>query len=275
MEVYAAQIDRMDQGIGRIIDALRETGRLDNTLVLFLHDNGGCAEPHGRKPGRPNKDANPAPHRPADPQWMSRPMVTRDGRPIRSGPKVMPGPDDTFIAYGQGWANVSNTPFRKYKHDAHEGGISTPLVAYWPAGIKREAGGFERTPGHVIDIAATVAELARVKLPERFNGKPTTPLQGVSLAPAFAGGAINRERPIFFEHEGNRAIRDGKWKLVAGGAKGAWELYDIEADRTEMHDLASQQPDRVKRMAADWQQWAEASHVLPLRPWDDAAAGGE
>jgi arylsulfatase len=278
MEVYAAQIDRMDQGIGKILDALRETGLLDNTLILFLHDNGACAEPNGRVPGRPKRDANPQPHDPHETQWMSRPMVTRDGRPVRSGPKIMPGPDDTFIAYGEHWANVSNTPFREYKHFVHEGGISTPLIAYWPAGIHR-GGDVERTPGHVIDIAATLADLAGVKLPEQFNGKPTTALQGVSFAPAFVlgGTPAPRGRPIFFEHEGNRAVRDGRWKLVAKGAKGAWELYDIDADRTEMHDLGSQQPERVKTMAAAWQAWAEASNVLPLRPWDTpgGAAGSE
>ena len=154
MEVYAAQIDRMDQGIGKILEALATAGQLENTLILFLHDNGGCAESNGRTPGTPKADANPPGHKLTDPQWMSRPRMTRDGRPIRSGPKVMPGPDDTFIAYGQNWANVSNTPFREYKHFVHEGGISTPLIAHWPAGIKRR-GEFERTPGHLIDIAAT------------------------------------------------------------------------------------------------------------------------
>jgi arylsulfatase len=275
MEVYAAQIDRMDQGIGKILDALKETGRLDDTLVLFLHDNGGCAEPNGRAPGRPKKDANPQPHKPTDPQWMSRPMVTRDGRPIRSGPKVMPGPDDTFIAYGEAWANVSNTPFREYKHFVHEGGISTPLIAFWPHGIRR-AGETERTPGHLIDIAATLVELSGARFPDQLNGAATTPLQGISLAGAFQTGGhpAVRGRPIFFEHEGNRAVRDGKWKLVAKGAKGPWELYDMDADRTEMHNLAAQQPDRVKEMAAAWQKWAQENNVLPLRPWDEGGPAG-
>jgi arylsulfatase A-like enzyme len=272
MEVYAAQIDRMDAGIGKIVGALKETGRLENTLILFLQDNGACAETNGRVAGRPGKDANPQPHKATDPQWMSRPRETRDGRPIRSGPKVMAGADDTFIAYGENWANVSNTPFREYKHEVHEGGISTPLVACWPAGIHRAAGTFEKTPGHVIDLAATIAELAGTKLPELFNGEPTTPFQGESLVPLLkgeSGGEFARRRPIFFEHEGNRAVRDGRWKLVAKGVKGAWELYDLVADRTEMHDLAKDQPERVKKMAAAWQRWAESSHVLPLRPWDD------
>jgi arylsulfatase len=275
MEVYAAQIDRMDQGIGKIIDALKETGRLDNTLILFLHDNGGCDENNGRTAGRPKKDANPQPHAATDTQWMSRPYITRDGRPVRSGPKVMPGPDDTFIAYGRNWANVSNTPFREYKHYVHEGGISTPLIAHWPVGIARK-GETEREPGHLIDIVATCVQLAGATFPKEFHGGPTVPLQGVSFAPLFAAGGkpTPRGKPIFFEHEGNRAVRDGRWKLVAKGVKGAWELYDIDADRTEMHDLAASQPDRVKQMADAWQRWAQASNVLPLVPWAEAASAG-
>jgi arylsulfatase len=275
MEVYAAQVDRMDQGIGKIIEALRQTGRLGDTLILFLSDNGGCAETNGRKAGRPKRDANPAPHERSDPQWMSRPMVTRDGRPVRSGPKVMPGADDTFIAYGENWANVSNTPFRGYKHDTYEGGISTPLIAHWPAVIKHYRGRLERAPGHVIDIAATVTAVAGVKLPEMFNGKPTTPFQGENLAPLFELKPVQRRGPIFFEHEGNRAVRDGEWKLVANGVNAPWELYDMRRDRTEMNNLAQREPARVKQMAAAWQKWAEESHVLPLRPWDDAPGAAE
>jgi arylsulfatase len=275
MEVYAAQIDRMDAGIGKIVDALKATGQLDNTLILFLQDNGGCAETNGRKPGMPKNDLNPPDHKPTDPQWNSRPLKTRDGRPIRGGPKVMPGPDDTYIAYGENWANVSNTPFREYKHYVHEGGISTPLIAHWPAGIARH-GEMERTPSHVIDLAATIAELAGASFPAEFNGQKATPLQGISLARAFvAGGTIPpRGKPIFFEHEGNRAMRDDTWKLVAKGVKGPWELYDVVADRTEMHDLAKQQPERVKAMADAWQKWAEQSNVLPLLPWAEGGTGG-
>ena len=275
MEVYAAQIDLMDQGIGRIVDALEEAGRLDDTLILFLHDNGGCDENNGRNARLPKGDLNPPDHKPTDPQWNSRPRVTRDGRTVRGGPQVMPGADDTFIAYGRNWANVSNTPFREYKHYVHEGGISTPLVAHWPRGIAAaRRGALERTPGHVIDIVATCAELAGAALPAEFNGKPTTPFEGVSFAPAFGAGdgPAPRAQPIFFEHEGNRAVRDGKWKLVAKGAKGPWELYDMEADRTEMHDLARREPQRVRAMASAWQQWAERAQVLPLVPWADPAA---
>jgi arylsulfatase len=122
-------------------------------------------------------------------------------------------------------------------------------------------------PGHVIDIAVTLAELAGAKLPERFNGGPTTPFQGESFARLFEARQGERRRPIFFEHEGNRAVRNGNWKLVAKGVNGPWELYDMDGDRTEMHDLAAGQPERVRAMAAAWQRWAEETHVLPLLPW--------
>jgi arylsulfatase len=192
------------------------------------------------------------------------PKQTRDGFPVLQGPGVMPGPRDTYIAYGQGWANVSNTPFREYKHWVHEGGISTPLVAHWPGGIKRK-GELERQPGHLIDLMATCVDIAGTKYPAREGDQEIYPLAGRSLAPAFTGGEIQRDA-IYWEHEGNRAIRIGQWKLVAKGEKGAWELYDLNADRTEMHNLAADQPDRVRLMAAKWQEWAERSHVLPLNP---------
>jgi arylsulfatase len=249
MEVFAAQVDRMDQNIGKIVGTLRQEGQLDNTLIVFLQDNGGCDEPKGR-----------------------------NGRKIpkgtRGGPSVMPGGPDTFIAYGRNWANVSNTPFKQYKHYVHEGGISTPLIAHWPAGIQRR-GVMERQPGHLIDLMPTFVELAGATYPQEFGGKPTVPLPGVSLVPEFEGKPLARTRPIFFEHEGNRAIRDGKWKLVAKGIHGPWELYDMRADRTEMHDLSAEQPQRVKDMAAAWHTWAQNSQVLPMLPWvkkNDGAA---
>jgi arylsulfatase len=199
------------------------------------------------------------------------PKYTLDGRPIRDGHIVMPGPDDSFVAYGQGWANVSNTPFREYKHWVHEGGISTPLVAHWPAGFSRH-GEWERQPGHLVDLMATFVEISGAKYPKEVDGKPVPPMQGVSLVPAFQGKQLNRQRPIFWEHEGNRAVRDGDWKLVAKGAAGAWELYDISKDRAELHDLASREPARAKTMADAWQRWAEASNVLPLNPAQAAKA---
>ncbi len=271
MEVYAAMIDRMDQGIGRIIAQLKNTQQLDNTLILFLQDNGGCAEPMGREHPADDPTAAPAPLGPNDLQtkvWP--PMQTRDGRWLRRGPGVMPGPEDTYIAYGKGWANVSNTPFREYKHWVHEGGIGTPLIMHWPAGIKRK-GAVDTQPAHIIDIMATCVDLGRATYPKEVEGRKIKSLQGVSLAPVLAGRMLNRPEPIFWEHESNRAVRSGKWKLVAK-ADQPWELYDMEADRTEMNNLAARQPDIVKRMTSQWDAWAQRSDVLPLGTWSKLSA---
>jgi arylsulfatase A-like enzyme len=280
MEVYAAMIDRMDQGIGRIVETLRRNGQLDNTLILFLQDNGGCAEIMGRQlrntPGeyavRPEKP--PFPPMPADALQLDMiPKQTRDGYPTIMGPGAMPGPDGTFIAYGQGWANVSNTPFREYKHWVHEGGISTPLIAHWPARIRRR-GKLEPQPGHLVDIMATCVDAAGAAYPKEHRGQPIRPMEGRSLVPAFEGKAIQRDA-LYWEHEGNRAIRVGRWKLVAKEDQ-PWELYDMERDRTELHDLASSQPERVRELSAKWDAWAARSNVLPLGTWKAplARAGG-
>jgi arylsulfatase len=196
----------------------------------------------------------------------AHPTATRDGRPIRDGKEVMPGPDDTFIAYGRNWANVSNTPFRMYKHFVHEGGISTPLIAHWPKIIARH-GELERQPGHITDLMQTCIALSGAQYPREVNGHPTIPLAGVSLLPAFRGESLGRTSPIFWEHEGNRAVRIGPWKLVAKGAAGMWELYNIDSDRAELHNLADRQPERVKELSAQWQRWAASSKVLPLNPF--------
>jgi arylsulfatase len=264
MEVYAAMIDNMDRGIGRIVEALKKTGRLDNTLLLYLQDNGACAETLGRQRNdapleRPEKPTFPPIA--ADVVQSGRPNRTRDGYPVRQGPGVMPGPADTYIAYGLNWANVSNTPHREYKHWVHEGGISTPLIAHWPAGISRR-GELERQPGHLIDIMATCVELAGADYPKQHDGQAVTPLEGRSLTPAFAGKAIDRDA-LYWEHEGNRALRIGRWKLVAKGPAGAWELYDIERDRAELHNLAAQEPDRTQQMVAQWEAWAKRTQTIP------------
>lgn len=270
MEVYAAQVDQLDEGVGKVIAALKEAGELDNTLVLFMSDNGGCAEQQGRTgtPG-PVRVAKQGVVPEGQPQPAVRPRYTREGKEVKDGPGVMPGPEETFIAYGQGWANVSNTPFKEYKHWVHEGGISTPLIAYWPEGIKRH-GDLERTMGHFIDLMPTCLDAAGATYPE---GAP--PMEGVSLVKAMRGEKVARTSPLFWEHEGNRAVREGKWKLVAKGVKGKWELYDMEADRTEMHDLAGREPARVKEMAAAWQAWAERAHVLPMMAYQAKGKGGE
>ena len=266
MEVYAAMIDRMDQGIGRIVETLRQTGELDNTLILFMQDNGGCQETIGRKGDYQRPVAASLPKIAADAIRLDViPKQNRAGVPTLNGPGIMPGPEDTYIAYGINWANVSNTPFREYKHYVHEGGISTPLIAHWPAGIKRQ-GELEHQPGHLIDIAATCVALAQADYPKEVDGNAIKPLEGVPLVPAFSGKSLERPQPIFWEHEANRAVRDGKWKLVAKENQ-PWELYDMEADRTEMHDLAADKPDLAKQLAAKWDAYAERANVLPLGAW--------
>jgi arylsulfatase A-like enzyme len=261
MEVYAAMIDRMDQGVGKLVAELKRTGQFENTLILFLQDNGGCAEPQGRTGNanhpnidRPDKPTLPA-MKPTDfAAAGSVPKQTRDGYPVRMGPKVMPGPADTYIAYGKGWATVSNTPFREYKHWVHEGGISTPLIAHWPKGIAAK-GELRTQPGHLIDIAATCADLGGATYP-----KEAPPLEGKSLRSAFDNQPLDRD--LYWEHEGNRAVRIGNWKLVAKHDK-PWELYDLSRDRVESTDLATKEPERVKEMAAKYDAYAKRANVEP------------
>ncbi len=228
MAVYAAQIDRMDRNIGRLLARLEEMGVTRNTLVFFLSDNGGCAEEI---------------RRPED-------------------PAAAIGTAGSFASYGLPWANASNTPFRLYKHWVHEGGIATPLIVRWPAGLRRS--GLVHEPGHVVDLMATCLDVAGVEYPRTFQGRGIEPLDGRSLRPLFEGRTV-AERPLFWEHEGNRAVRKGRWKLVATH-KGGWELYDLEADRTEAADLASRHPGIVRELAALWDAWARESGVLP---WDE------
>ncbi len=241
MEVYAAQIDRMDRNIGRILESLKQAGAEEDTLIMFLADNGGCAEEI--------RGWGPARHIPAK---------TRDGRPVRVGndPKIMPGPEDTYQSYGIPWANASNTPFRLYKHWVHEGGISTPFIARWPRRF-RPRSGFTPQPGHLIDVMATCADVAGAKYPA-----DKTPLEGKSLLPIFEGRERAGHQALYWEHEGNRAIRQGKWKLVSRHPD-KWELYDLEADRTEMNDLAAKHPEKASEMAAQWETWARRANVAP------------
>jgi arylsulfatase len=249
MEVYAAQIDRMDRNVGKILDALKRTGRDQDTLILLLADNGGCAEelPEGRT------NAN-------------SPKQTRDGRPVHTGnsPKIMPGGDDTFASYGIAWANASNTPFRRYKHWVHEGGIATPLIARWPKGIERR-GALTHENGHIIDLMATCVDVAGAKYPKTLDGNAILPMEGRSLVPAFHGKKIPRGDAFYWEHEGNRATVDGRYKLVSRYPN-RWELYDLEADRCEMHDLSGASASRAEAMTKRYDQWMKRCNVLP---WDE------
>ncbi len=236
MAVYAAMVDRMDQNIGRLLDTLRRTGAMDDTLILFLSDNGGSHEGG---------------------VWGFD----------RCGNGVAAGGPDSYMSYGRGWANASNTPFRMFKHWVHEGGISTPLIARWP-GVVRSPGGFTDTVGHVIDLMATCCDAAGIQYPRMHNGHPIVPLEGKSLVPIIAGGSESGHEMLFWEHEGNRAVREGHWKLVSKYPQGTWELYDLSRDRCELHDLAGEQPDRVTRLKAAYAAWAERCGVVPKRQLD-------
>lgn len=273
MEVYAAMIDNMDAGIGRIVAKLKRDGTFDNTLILFMQDNGGCAELTGRQ-SNGDGPGNLKPFGPDELQpKVTPPMQTRDGRWVRTGPGVMPGPADTFIAYGRNWARVSNTPFREFKHWNHEGGISTPLIAHWPGGIAAKmAGKLYPDPAHLIDVMATCVDLTSATYPTEKDGQTIKPMEGQSLRPAFGGLPLTpKPRAIFWEHEANRAVREGDWKLVAK-ANEPWELYDLSVDRTEMTDLAADEPDRVRYLAAKWDAYAARANVLPLGGWKKGGA---
>jgi arylsulfatase len=251
MEVYAAQVDRMDQGIGRIVESLKKNGQLENTVIIFLSDNGACAED--------------IPENVTIDELVDKLMIakkhTRAGEPVHFGndPNRMPGPENTYQSYGVAWANLSNTPFRLYKHWIHEGGISTPLIVHWPAGI-RDKGRLRHTPGYLPDILATIVDLTGSTYPDTYDGNRVEPLEGMSLKSVFDDDALDRP-PMFWEHEGNAAVRIGKWKLVRN-YPGPWELYDMDADRTELHDLAAQHPDRVADMSAQYAEWAKRCGVL-------------
>ena len=228
MAIYAAMVDRIDQNVGRLVKVLEDLGVLDDTLILFFADNGGCAE-GGLMGGSPDE--------------------------------MVGGREGYFLTYGKGWANASNTPFRMYKHWVHEGGISSPFIAHWPAGIEQN-GVIRRDPCHLIDVAPTLYELAGARYPERHAGEEIGGLEGVSLMPLLRGEDLERGGPIFFEHEGNRAVRDGAWKLVARHGK-PWELFDLSRDRSETQDQASAEPERVQEMKSAYDAWAVRAGVQP------------
>ena len=283
MEVYAAMVDRMDAGIGKIVEELEQKGKLENTLIFFLQDNGACAE-ELEWVQRPSDHENPQnipdgySFGKDDLQTYMIPKFTRDGRPVTvQNKEIMPGSDYTYTAYGKNWANASNTPFRFYKHWVHEGGIATPLVVHWPNGIA-DKNEFRWEPSHLIDIMATCADVGKADYPTENNGKSIIPLEGRSLVPTFEEKPLDREA-IYWEHEGNRAVRLGEWKLVSKAEFNSfvwdkvnelelsnWELYNIDEDRNELNDIASEHVERVQEMATMWLAWAERSGSIP-RPY--------
>jgi arylsulfatase A-like enzyme len=254
MAVYAAQVDILDQNVGKVIRKLEAMGQFENTLIFFMADNGGNYEEF-------NHQAMPKGSKRAI--WV--PPAAPDGGELQFGndPEVMPGPGNTIQSYGGPWGNVSNTPFRLYKHFAHEGGISTPLVVHFPVDLG-SAKGIQHQLGHEIDIMPTCLAAAGARLPEMTKaGTPPLPLEGKSLLPVLRGQAIADRGMLFWEHEGNCAIRAGRWKLVSAYPN-TWELYDMETDRTELHNLAEAMPERVDRMEAAYRAWAAR---VGAQPW--------
>lgn len=259
MEVYAAMVDNMDQGIGRLVTSLKANGQYDNTLILFFQDNGGCAENRGRSPRRkPLTGVEPMGK--DELQTGMVPVRSREGYPVLEGKEAMPGPSATYIAYGRNWANVSNTPFREYKSKNHEGGIATPLIAHWPKGIKGKNRLHDQA-GHLIDIMATCVDVSGATYPIYYKGNKIQAMEGQSLRASFEGGPkVNRQ--LLWEHYHNRAIRQGKWKLVALKGK-PWELYDMEQDRSELNDLTASHPAKAKALEALWEKEAHRTKIYP------------
>lgn len=250
MEVYAAQVHVMDRGIGVILDTLERLGILDDTLVLFLGDNGASAE--AILPGS-HSDA-----------------PTRNGKKMRTGndPSIFPGPSDTFCSYGKPWGSACATPFRRYKLWVEEGGISTPFIASWPSTIP--AGGIDHRPLHLMDFMPTFVDLAKATYPTTYRGSPIHPMEGQSFASVLTAApdaaSYDHERTLFWEFAGHRAVRHGSWKIVDDGSTGNWRLYDMVADRTESIDLASGHPQLVARMSASWDSWKARVGVVAWNP---------
>ena len=232
MAIHAAMVDRMDQEIGRVVAQVKAMGATENTLVLFLSDNGASAEI----------------------------MVRGDG----NAPGAVPGSAESFLCLGPGFSSAANTPFRRHKTWVHEGGISTSFIVQWPKGIAAR-GELRHNPAHLIDLVPTILEIAGGKPFDTLDGKPVPPAPGKSLVPAFAkDGAVTHEY-LWWMHEKNRALRMGDWKIVAAGADSPWELYDLRTDRAESNNLATKQPERVKEMAAVWEKHTEEFRALAMK----------
>ena len=244
MAVYAAQIDRLDQSLGRLVAELKRLGQYENTLIAFVSDNGGCAE-FLREDGEADKW----------PGFYGYPLP--DGRPVVVGnhPGREPGPGTTFMSYDLPWANASNTPFRRFKSYVHEGGIATPAVVSWPAGLR--GGQIRHDVCHFLDFMPTCLELAGAEYPEQFAETRLQPLEGRSLLPLLQGQPV-AERTLAWEHYRSRAIRTGDWKLVhdRNDPDERWELYHLPTDRTELHDLSATEPARAQSMNDAYQVWA-------------------
>ncbi len=251
MAVHAAMVDRMDRGIGELVEALRKNGQLDNTLIMFMSDNGASSESCQNYSAGEN----------------DRPSKTRDGRDIVYPRKkeVMPGPQTSYAGIGDRWANVVNTPFRFWKAKQFDGGICTPMVAHWPKGIgKKVKGKVTGDMCHVMDIMATCVEMAGAAYPKTYGGNEIVPMEGVSFVSTLQGKPRKGHEYLGFEHFNQRAfIASDGWKIVWQGPKTGWELYDLNTDRTELRNLASQKPEKVSQLAAQYEAWAKRCMVEP------------
>ena len=237
MSIYAAMIDRVDQNIGKLVAFLKKENQYENTLIMFLSDNGGCAE--GGVMGRGE-------------------FYDIEKRNLEAA-----------NSYGEAWANVSSTPFRLYKHYTHEGGAATPFFMHWPAKINSKKTWFKE-PAQLIDVMPTIMDVSGSSYPSSFNGHQILKQDGVTLRPAMQYASLKREAPIYIEHEGNASMRDGKWKLVGKGVskkndlnEKLWELYDLSKDRTELYNLAQSHPEKLNSMAKKWKAWANQAKVFP------------
>jgi arylsulfatase len=239
MAIHAAMIDRMDHEIGRVLAQLKEMGAFENTIIFFASDNGASAEI----------------------------MVRDDGH----DPKAAPGSAATYLCLGPGFSNACNTPFRRHKTWVHEGGTATPLVVHWPQGIAAR-GELRHNPAHIVDIVPTLLETAGISKPGTWSGEPIPAAPGKSLVPVFAKDGSVSHDSMWWLHEGNRAIRVGDWKLVA--AKGdPWELYDLKTDRAEQHNLASQQPGKVRELSDAWERQTREFAELTAKTKELGGAG--
>lgn len=239
MEVHAAMVDRVDQGVGQIVETLKQTGRFENTVILVLADNGA------------------SPERYLDPGY-DRPSETRSGEPIQyRGRFDAPGSEQTWGYIGRRWSSAVNTPFRYWKAESYKGGMQTPLIVHWPAGLKTEPGALTDQRGHVIDIMPTVLQLADAEYPAEFDGRPLHPMDGKSLLPILQGESRRGHETLYFEHEGHKGVVRDQWKLNQLRGGNTWRLYNLAEDRTETTDVAAEHPDVVETLKRDWRRWAE------------------